>query len=339
MTRNEKILGSLLGAAIGDTMGAATEMRTTAQIAELFGGYVTEILTPPNDTFARGAEAGFVTDDFSLAYFTAETILKNGGKIDEKVAMDSLLCWAAHEEYYGKYVGPTTKASIKKILGEETTATYPFLKYDCAKATNGSAMKIGSVALFSPGDVEKAINDAITICLPTHANNLSLSGACAVAAAVAKAMEDDASLFDVVEAGIYGAKKGDELGRKVAIVLAGPSVEKRIRLAVDLAVKAESLEQAIQDIADYVGSGLMIYEAVPAAFGLMVAAKGKPMESICAGVNVGYDTDTTATIIGAMVGALHGMKDFKTEYLELIDEKNNFDLRKMANEIEDTYAR
>lgn len=339
MTQNEKILGSLLGAAIGDAMGAATEMRTTAQIAELFGGYVTEILTPPNDTFARGAEAGFVTDDFSLAYFTAETILKNGGKIDEKVAINSLLCWAGHEEYYGKYVGPTTKASIKKLLGEETVATYPFLKYDCAKATNGSAMKIGSVALFSPGDVDKAIQDAITICLPTHGNNLSLAGASAVAAAVAKAMEEDATLYDVVEAGIYGARKGNEIGSKVATVLAGPSVEKRIGLAVDLAMKAESLEQAIQDIADYIGSGLMVYEAVPAAFGLMVAAKGKPMEAICAGVNVGYDTDTTATIIGAMVGALHGMKDFREDHLELIEQKNNFDLRKMANEIEGTYIK
>lgn len=334
MTRNEKILGSLLGAAIGDTMGAATEMRTTQQIAEKFGGYVTEILTPPDDTFARGAEAGFVTDDFSLAYFTAETILKHDGVIDESTAVDALLCWAGHEEYYGKYVGPTTKAAVKRLLGEETEATYPFLKYDCAKATNGSAMKIGTVALFSPGNVDKAIEDAITMCLPTHGNNLSLAGAAAVAAAVSKAMEENANLFDVVEAGIYGAKRGNELGSKAGIVLSGPSVEKRIRLAVDIAMKAESLNQAIQDIADYVGSGLMVYEAVPAAFGLMVAAKGNAMDAICAGVNVGYDTDTTATMIGAMVGALQGAGVFKKEHLELIEEKNHFDLRKMADAIE-----
>ena len=35
---NAKILGSLLAAAIGDTMGAATEMRTRKQIEERFGG-------------------------------------------------------------------------------------------------------------------------------------------------------------------------------------------------------------------------------------------------------------------------------------------------------------
>ena len=50
---NNKYLGCLLGAAIGDAMGAVTEMRTRKQIEEKFG-YVREFLTPPDDTFARG---------------------------------------------------------------------------------------------------------------------------------------------------------------------------------------------------------------------------------------------------------------------------------------------
>ncbi|HOJ12246.1 MAG TPA: ADP-ribosylglycohydrolase family protein [Clostridiales bacterium] len=335
MTKYEKILGSLLGAAIGDTMGAATEMRTTKQIEEFFGGYVTEILTPPNDTFARGAEAGFVTDDFSLAYFTAQTICDNNGEINEKVAIQSLLLWAEHEEYFGKYVGPTTKAAIKRLLNETVEETYPFLKYDCAKATNGSAMKIGPVGLFRPGDIDRAIEDAVTICLPTHNNNLSISGACAVAAAVSKAMENNANVYDLVQAGLYGARKGFEIGGKKGIVLAGQSVERKINLAVEIALRSDSLKTAMTDIADLIGSGLMIHEAVPAAFGLLVAAKGNAMESICAGVNIGYDTDTTATIIGAMTGALQGVSAFSKEHLELINFKNNFDLEELACRIEE----
>jgi len=34
---NNKYLGCLLGAAVGDSMGAATEMRPRAQIRETFG--------------------------------------------------------------------------------------------------------------------------------------------------------------------------------------------------------------------------------------------------------------------------------------------------------------
>ena len=48
----QKILGGLIGAAAGDAMGAATETRTRKQIEEKFGGYVTDFLAPPDDTFA-----------------------------------------------------------------------------------------------------------------------------------------------------------------------------------------------------------------------------------------------------------------------------------------------
>ena len=330
---NAKILGSLLAAAIGDTMGAATEMRTRKQIEERFGGYVTEILAPPDDTFARGAVRGFVTDDFSLAYFTAQTICDNNGLVDDQVAINSLLRWAACDAYFGKYAGPSTKAAVNKLLGVETTPTYPFLAYDCGKATNGSAMKIGPVALFSPGKLDEAISNAVTICLPTHANNLSIAGACAVAAAVSYALMPDANLYGLVQAGLYGARKGNEIGSEKGIVLAGPSVEKRIQLAVELALRSDSLDAAINEIADYIGSGLMVYEAVPAAFGLAVAAKGNTMDAICAGVNVGYDTDTTATMIGAMMGALNGMNGLSENDLTLIDAVNHFDMRALATRI------
>ena len=69
MTRYDKILGNLIGGAMGDSMGAPTEERSTAMILRDFGGYVTEFLDSPLDTWAHGAAAGMVTDDFSLAYF------------------------------------------------------------------------------------------------------------------------------------------------------------------------------------------------------------------------------------------------------------------------------
>ncbi|MFR1059620.1 MAG: ADP-ribosylglycohydrolase family protein [Enterocloster sp.] len=90
-----KILGSLLGAAAGDAMGAATETRTRKQIEEKFGGYVTDFLTPPQDTFARGSRAGQITDDFSVAYMTLREILKTG-KADYETAVSGLFKMGGH---------------------------------------------------------------------------------------------------------------------------------------------------------------------------------------------------------------------------------------------------
>ena len=50
---NKKILGCLLGAAVGDAMGSATETKSIRQIEKVFGGRVTTFCEPPMDTLAR----------------------------------------------------------------------------------------------------------------------------------------------------------------------------------------------------------------------------------------------------------------------------------------------
>ena len=71
MDSYERVLGCFYGAAIGDAMGAATETMTPQMILDRYGAYVDQLLAPGDGTFSAGCPAGFVTDDFSLAYFTA----------------------------------------------------------------------------------------------------------------------------------------------------------------------------------------------------------------------------------------------------------------------------
>jgi len=327
----DKILGGLLGGAVGDAMGAPTETRSTEQIKEKFGGYVRTFITPPDDVFARGFDAGSVTDDFSLAYCTAEAIIENNGIIDETCAKNALLNWSNTK--YIQLAGPTTIAAIDKLKGINTPSKYDFLSVDNSKGSNGSAMKIAPAGLISGGNIKKAVDNAITLCLPTHGNSTSLSGACAVAAAVAKALDENSTVDDLIEAGLYGAKYGEEYGIKIGKRLACPSVYKRIILAVEIADKFNGdMEKTMKELTDVIGSGLSCAEAVPCAFGILKAANGDPMESIFGGVNIGNDTDTVATIAGAMAGTLHGISAFPTDYLSLINNVNNYNLQYIAKE-------
>ena len=328
----KKILGCLAGAAAGDAMGAATETRTRKQIAELFGGYVTDFLAPPADTFARGSRAGQVTDDFSVAYVTLQEIV-NRKRIDEETAVAALLKWAAVPEYFDRFAGPTTRARVLELQGKKAGSDEFVPVNDNNKATNGAAMKAAPIALLSRGDVDAAIDQAVTVCRITHNNNIALSGAAAIAAATAAAIGKNDNLFDVVRASLYGAKKGDEIGRKTGATLAGASVETRIRWAISIAVEAKDLSTAIDEIADYIGSGLMAVEAVPAAIGLCVAAGGHTVDGICAAVNIGNDTDTVATMVGGILGALNGIDSMPERYLEMIEKENQFDLKGLAKSI------
>ena len=331
MSKYNKILGSLLAAAVADAMGAATETRSTNQIIDKFGGLVSDFITPPDDVFARGFEKGSVTDDFSLAYCTAKAIIEANGIIDEKTAQDALINWSK-TRYYA-LAGPTTVAAVDRMLGKQVDNNKSFLSYDSSKGSDGGAMKIGPVGLISHGDVDKAIKDAITICLPTHFNSTALAGACAVAAAVSEALNDNASIDSIVKAGLKGAKQGNDYAVRNNKELANPSVYRRIELAVEIANKCNGdMNKAMEDLEAIIGSGLSASEAVPCAFGLFVAANGDAQKAIVAAVNIGSDTDTVATIVGAIAGAYCSYYD--EEKLQIINRVNNYDLKSLAKEVE-----
>lgn len=327
-----KILGSLLGAAAGDAMGAATETRTRRQIEERFGGYVTEFLTPPEDTFARGSRAGQVTDDFSVAYMTLREVLKEN-QLNEDIAKRALIKWSEIPEYFDRFAGPTTRARVQEIKGLNVNQQSFVPVNDNMKATNGGAMKAAPIALLSRGDIHRAIKDVMTVSGITHNNNIALSGAAAVAAAAAAALKEGAAVYDVVRASIEGARAGDQYGREHGHTLAGASIETRIKWAVSIAINSKDLNEAMDELSDYIGSGLMAVEAVPAAIGLCVAAKGNTVDGICAAVNMGNDTDTVATMVGGILGALNGVQSMPGEYLDIIERENHFNLKEMAAQI------
>lgn len=334
MNQTSKLLGCLVGAAAGDALGAATEMRTRLQIEEKFDGYVRDFITPPDDTFARGSRAGKVTDDFSLAYVSLLTLLDHQGEVTEDTAQQALINWS-HTTYFEQYAGPTTRSAITRLLGFDVPLNHGFnLVNDNSKATNGAAMKMAPLALLSRGDIEKAIKDACVISCVSHDNQLSISAACAVAAATAEALHPDASLETLLQAGLEGARYGEAWGMKHAKTLAGPSVVKRIEWAIQLGQQAKPNLSILDDLADLIGAGLPASEAIPCVFGIIAAFGDSIEEAILAGVNIGNDTDTIATMVGGILGAYYGIEALPAHYQTLIEQENAYDFNTTVERIE-----
>ena len=68
----------------------------------------------------------------------------------------------------------------------------------------------------------------------------------------------------------------------------------------------------------------------------MVAAKGQVLDAVAAAANIGNDTDTIATMIGAILGAMHGIQAFPEEIVRTIDEANDYHLQELAEVMADT---
>ena len=95
----------------------------------------------------------------------------------------------------------------------------------------------------------------------------------------------------------------------------------------------DSKENKLEKIYNWVGTGLHISEAVPAAFGIIKICNGDALESTYEAINIGYDTDTVACITGSIVGALNGANDKIMEDCKIIDKANDINIENLADNI------
>jgi ADP-ribosylglycohydrolase len=336
----DRILGSLATACIGDALGAPTEQRSVAEIRETWGGRVEQFYAPPDDApYGKGRKAGQITDDSSQMLYLVDAYIENGGKITPRAMADALLRWADNGEYFPRFSGPSTLASVARLrAGDDPEQTGKIGRLTTEGTSNGAAMRVGPAGLAHPGDPEAAARDAFVTCLPSHATNLGVSGAASAAAAVATAMIPNTPIMEVIRAAQWGAREGERLGREHGREVGGPTVTKRLDLALEIAARSRTLDDAITEIATTVGSGLHISEAVPAALGVFLAASGDPFLTVVAGANLGDDTDTVACIAGSIAGAFTGFGAVPESLYRQMLAANGLDLEAKAAAFTDVVA-
>ena len=340
---NDKILGALIGAAAGDAMASATDGRSHGEILEVYGEEVRDFKRPAEGSQSSGREAGRFTDAFSIPLFLVNEILDEGGRIDTDVARAALKKWG-QTEYFPRFAGMTTKKVVNALNAAETNDLWAFSGHLGSKlfkghyyalSSNGSACKAFVPGLFNPGDFDGAVHDCVEITMSSHDDPLSISGACAVSAAVAKCFEKDASVFSVVSAAVDGSIEGENAGRARDDVwdYPGPSTTRRLGLAQQIALKNIGSDKAVSELRDIIGCGSEVAETVPLAFGLLIARKNDPLEAIYDAVNVGDETCAAAVVTGAIAGALHGLSIFPKNWKEAVEKQNGVDLTSLAEKI------
>lgn len=307
----DRILASLSLAGMGDALGAPTEQWTIDEIAAVFGGLVTRFEKPTEDTFA-GANAGQraeVTDDASQMYYLARALVAAGGRLDHEGWVRCLLDWVNTSPKAG-FMGPSTAGIVKALQEGGDTASVGVIgqsrrKMTTVGTTNGAAMRVAPAGLLHPGDIEAACEQAFVTCLPSHDTDVAVSAACSIAAAVSAALLSG-SVDDALVAALEGALIGERLARERARTVAGPNYLARLQLAIGIARESRNDYDFMRNIERVVGNSVLAAESVPAAVGVLVYAQGDPLRTIALAASIGNDTDSIATMAGAIAGACAG---------------------------------
>ena len=220
-----------------------------------------DFLPAPDDhPVHSGLPAGRITDDTEQAFALAEAILQDG-KVTIEGAARAIVAW--YDRIGGDtcpYVGPSTRRAVQAIRrGADLQQTGRF------GDTNGAAMRIAPVGLIHPGDILGASqDDSYLACVPTHHTDIAISGACAVAGAIARAMSPKR---DLGRNHSVGAKTAADLGRQLGYRWMGASVSRRIALAVEIASSlAPGARTPAKDLYDRVGTSLFISRVCASRF-------------------------------------------------------------------------
>ncbi len=269
--------GCLLGQLAGDSLGGLVEFTSRATIAQRYLGGVRDLA----DGGRWGNLAGQPTDDSELALMLARTLVHHGCH-DRGAVLDAYCHW--WPQAWDR--GSTLTQALDPASRGKTTAERLRRAQEHASQTsqsNGSLMRISPLGIFGAGCPSEAATWAREDSGLTHPHP-TCRDACAVyVAAIAHAI---------------AAGDGPEGAYRAALEEAG-------RAGVQPAVR-QALEQARHSCpADYQTHMGFVLIAVQNAFWQLLHAANLE-EGVVDTIRAGGDTDTTAAIAGALLGAVHG---------------------------------
>lgn len=304
----------MYGQALGDAWAMPAHFHPD-QTRTYYNGWLDRFWpASPDHPLHAGFRAGQITDDTQQALALAEAIIATGQLTVEEVAR-VLLAWYERVQGQGAaYISQNTHRAMDALKsGSDPHLTG--LRGD----TDGGAKRVSPIGLIHPGDPDAALADAIITCTPTHFTDVALSGACAVAAAVAQALVPETTLEEIVTVAMRAA----EVGREHGVVWWGASVARKINYAVQLATDSRFPEQErLQNLYDLIGSTQAAADSVPCAFGILAMADGHPAQTATFAAALSGNADTVGAMACAIAGAWHGIDAIPQEHLETLNRAN-----------------
>ncbi|WP_067171870.1 ADP-ribosylglycohydrolase family protein [Microtetraspora niveoalba] len=339
----DRAVGCVAGAAVGDALGGATEGWTPEQIRARYGGPV-EGVVPPYHADWRNARPiapyhkgdGHVTDDTLMTHALIRVYERVGGHLDAYSAAEHLVPEMMGQKRWIPELEAEALPLHRVFLAEKWLVLR--LHYGHADPREagvgnivncGAAMYMAPVGVVNAGDPDGAYAEAVDLA-GAHQSSYGREAAGVLAAAVAEAMRPGATPDSVVAACLRLARDGTR-----AAIEAVCSAARGIGHWEGSFETLRAAMRPYDTVADtYRDQGLGArrpsrvhsIEELPLALAFLLIAKGDFRETVLGGVNYGRDADSIASMGGAIAGALGGRSAVPAGWIEEVAAASRTDL-------------
>lgn len=324
------VRGSFLGVAIGDALGMPVETMSHEEILEATGGAgITGYSLPLQKRFGDTGKLlpGMWTDDTQLTLAVARSLVRNGGFDPEDMI-------ASHVEALGKTAigwGKSTRIAIQGFRDGTRKLGDPPPTGLRMGSGNGVAMKIAPLAIwhalrgFVPdyfGNKKwfELVVATLSLGHLTHSDKKASYGAALVAAEIVYALHDQSS----ESVGMAACIESVYVAHRVKQMLAEDSLKDDANLKLSfhallpkvmLAAKRGADALRLAALPQITREGFHVVPSVCYSLGVARRHAFTFREAVLEAVNAGGDTDTNASMVGAIIGARVGVDGIPAEWV------------------------
>ena len=303
--QQDRVRAMFYGIHIGDSLGFPVECFTAERIANEYGR-VTEYKVPNKHKWFDGQPAGGITDDTQISLAVAESLIE-AGTLDLKNQAEHHVN-ALRETTNGW--GNGTRNAVRNLAngGHWKTSGTP------DSTGNGVAMKMATIGAWLNyiyrTDPEKGNDELFKLLCDfgamTHRTDLAINAGLTIAVAVSMCLGEEQDIEDIPRFLCIGANAATGLYNPTEDVLVNP-----------ISYLVENYKgMSTQDIiTKFNGGTCYCFNSVPFALAFFLR-NPRSIEALYDVVNAGGDTDSNGSMVGAMLGAVNGMKIFPEHLIE-----------------------
>jgi ADP-ribosylglycohydrolase len=358
ITFQDRVRGVLLSTALGDAMGAPVEKLSYQQIYQQYTRienlrtkwYKDDLKEEERMGKQRGN--GIVTDDTLMTIALINVYLKEKRHLD---AYDVGNEFVKEIAFRKKYIPEFGKEGmlIERLFYPEKYIFQRHVLANCEPREAGignmincgAAMYIAPIGIVNAGDPKAAYDEAILFAMG-HQSSYGLEAAGVLAACVAKAFDEQASIEDIVRTSLTFAKDGT---KQAIEALTNTARELKVN-RLDKKLVANCFHEILSNFSPmkdqvhrhfdkvgvpsnhYTPSRLFSIEELPIALAYIVLNDGDYYASILDGVNSGRDTDSIGVMIGVILGAKYGYQVIHEEDHTLLESANKINFIELADQ-------